>query len=73
MDYVDITDYDEPCLYCGRFDCICDMYDDDCDDAIYDREIQQHMGECKYLGNDAWDCGHVDSSDDCDCHICYLL
>lgn len=27
---------------------------------------------CKYLGNDAWDCGHLDNLeiDDCDCHVC---
>lgn len=26
---------------------------------------------CKYLGNDAWDCGHLDNCPgDCDCHAC---
>ena len=28
---------------------------------------------CKYLGNDAWNCGHIDNSDMdevCDCHVC---
>jgi hypothetical protein len=29
-----------------------------------------HHETCKYLGNDAWDCGHIDNSDDCDCHGC---
>lgn len=31
---------------------------------------QTHDG-CWYLGNDAWDCGHLDNGDgDCDCHVC---
>lgn len=28
---------------------------------------------CKYLGNDAWNCGHIDnlqSDESCDCHVC---
>jgi hypothetical protein len=25
---------------------------------------------CRYLGNDAWDCGHIDNVNDCDCHVC---
>lgn len=26
---------------------------------------------CKYLGNDAWDCSHIESNS-CDCHVCSL-
>ena len=33
-------------------------------------QIVESHEECKYLGNDAWDCGHIDNSEDCDCHVC---
>lgn len=34
------------------------------------RSRDAHRG-CKYLGNNAWDCGHIDQSDGpCDCHAC---
>ena len=26
--------------------------------------------DCKYLGNDLWDCGHMDNAEECDCHAC---
>jgi hypothetical protein len=35
-------------------------------------KVETH-DECIYLGNDAWDCGHLDNnpSDElCDCHVC---
>ena len=34
-----------------------------------EQTVESHK-ECKYLGNDAWDCGHIDNSEDCDCHVC---
>src|SRR5579884_2798192 len=30
----------------------------------------KHEAECRYLGNDSWDCGHMDNAEYCDCHIC---
>ena len=33
--------------------------------------LQESHDDCKYLGNDLWDCGHIDNSTDgCDCHVC---
>lgn len=33
--------------------------------------LQQSHDDRKYLGNDLWDCGHIDNSTDmCDCHVC---
>jgi len=29
-----------------------------------------HTAECKYLGNDAWNCGHLDNEECCDCEHC---
>lgn len=28
--------------------------------------------DCRYLGMDMWDCGHLDNCTDfeCDCHVC---
>jgi hypothetical protein len=30
---------------------------------------ETHDG-CRYLGNDLWDCGHMDGAEACDCHVC---
>lgn len=47
----------------------------DCDTIRHDAEETKHVSACKYLGNDAWDCGHIDNSDSeeqCDCHVCAI-
>lgn len=32
---------------------------------------EENHDACKYLGNDAWDCGHIDqAAGECDCHAC---
>lgn len=42
------------------------------EDARHEAEVHVHDTQCHYLGNDMWDCGHMDGecADDCDCHIC---
>jgi hypothetical protein len=47
----------------------------DCDTLRHDAEESKHIKECEYVGNDAWDCGHIDNSDSdeqCDCHVCVI-
>jgi hypothetical protein len=41
----------------------------------FDAEVEPMNADthafCKYLGNDAWDCGHLDNAEEqCDCHVC---
>ena len=38
--------------------------------AIGRTRIEDHR-ECRYLGNNAWSCGHIDQSEICDCHVCW--
>lgn len=44
-------------------------YVPDKDTNMTEQTVESHE-ECKYLGNDAWDCGHIDNSEYCDCHVC---
>jgi hypothetical protein len=35
-----------------------------------ENNLTDHSENCKYLGFDCWDCGHLDNAVTCDCHIC---
>ena len=33
-------------------------------------KMKETHDSCNYLGEDCWDCGHVDGQVGCDCHVC---
>lgn len=38
--------------------------------TTYDKELKEHATKCKYLGMALWDCGHIENTNYCDCHLC---